>query len=565
MISNEQLATGVQAIAPVQANAQKQISTEASKMNAIGARLLDRARRIARRRPRAQRPEHAGRGRNARRRIRLPGGATGGGAAADDAFGGPWGGFVNVAYSWGNVDQTTLQDAYKYGSFNILAGADYRVSDSVVLGGAISYSDTHSDFDQSLGDVKAATTGVVGYGTWYRDDWYVDGFLAYGYVDYDSTRNINIPSNNPAAAPIITSATSNPKGDQWSAAIGVGRDFKSGDITITPTARLGYIWVRNKAFSENEPIDGLALAVNERTIRSLQSALGVKFGTTVNTTMGVFGPYFNAQWLHEFENDNPSIISKYVADPTNQFFAIPTAGPTRDYAHSCVGTSATFPDNLSAFLQFSAAVGLRERDQLRPRAGPAQAVLMLRTAEASRGAADPMDAARGAAARQRAAGRCAALLLTAALAACATPAERFDRRAIALGMQATDLPGEGFNHRAYVAGCRAGFRHAARLHRARRHAVDRAVNRVSDDPTPRTPFALELMAQGFRTASLPRPAVSTSSSHGIRDAIRCYGRTSGIPVRWSRAWSPLSAAFCPCIPTATSSSSVTAAAARSRG
>ena len=357
MISDEQLATGVQAIAPVQSNAQKQIGTEASKMNLIGARLLNvrggssgvvlglngQNMQVAGKSPSTQ---------------SMPEGATGGAAAADDAFGGRWGGFVNIAYSWGNVDQTTLQDAYKYGSYNILAGADYRVSDSLVMGGAISYSDTQSDFDQSLGKVKAATTGVIGYGTWYRDDWYVDAFLAYGSIDYDSTRNINIPSKNPAAAPIVTSATSKPKGEQWSAAIGVGKNFTSGDYTVTPTVRLGYIWVKNKAFSEDEPIDGLALAVDERTIRSLQSALGAKFGTTVNTSVAVFGPYFNAQWLHEFENNNSSIISKYVADPTNQFFAIPTAGPTRDYGILSIGTSATFPDNLSGFLQFSAAVGL---------------------------------------------------------------------------------------------------------------------------------------------------------------------------------------------------------------
>ena len=213
----------------------------------------------------------------------------------------------------GNVDQTTLQDAYKYGSFNILAGADYRISESFVLGGAISYSDTHSDFEQSLGDVKAATTGVVGYGTWYRDDWYVDGFLAYGYVDYDSTRNINIPSNNPAAAPIVTSATSRPKGDQWSAAIGVGRDFKSGDFTITPTARLGYIWVRNKAFWRTS----LSMVSRSPSTSGPSGRCSRPSGSSspplAQYDDGRFGPYFNAQWLHEFENDNPSIISKYVA------------------------------------------------------------------------------------------------------------------------------------------------------------------------------------------------------------------------------------------------------------
>lgn len=356
MISNEQIGTGVQAIAPVQSNAQKQIGTEAAKMNTIGARLLD-----VRGGARGVVFDMNG------QRTKVADGtsgkdpARGGGAAADDAFGGPWGGFVNIAYSWGNVDQTTLQDAYDYGSFTALAGADYRVNESWVLGGAVSYTDTHSNYDLGLGDVKASTFGIVGYATYYRDDWYVDAFLAWGDVSYDTTRNIFIPSNNPLVAPINAQATASPKGTQWSAAIGVGRNYKWDSYTITPTARLGYIWVKNDAFSESEPVEGLALSVNERTIRSLQSALGARISTIVSTSNGVFSPYFNAQWLHEFENDNPSIVSKYVADPNGLFFAIPTAGPTRDYGVLTVGSTATLPNNVSGFFQFSAAVGLENQ------------------------------------------------------------------------------------------------------------------------------------------------------------------------------------------------------------
>jgi outer membrane lipase/esterase len=128
--------------------------------------------------------------------------------------------------------------------------------------------------------------------------------------------------------------------------------------TITPSARLSYLWVKNKAFNESEPVNGLGLAVDSRTLQSLQSALGAKFGTSVSTASGVFGPYFNAQWMHEFKNDSPSIVSKYVNDPFNTVFAIPTANPTRDYAVLMVGSTATFTNNLSGFLQFSAALGL---------------------------------------------------------------------------------------------------------------------------------------------------------------------------------------------------------------
>jgi uncharacterized protein with beta-barrel porin domain len=357
-ISNEELRTGVQAVSPVQMNAQKQISVEASRMNQVGSRLLDLrggARGFVMGLNGRDTQEGASNSQAARHA-----GATGGGAAADDPLGGRWGGFFNVAYNWGDVDETTLQDGYKYRNVGLLAGVDYRVSDSLVLGGAISYSDTHSDFDRSLGNVKAQTTGVAGYGTYYVDKWYVDGFVAYAHVDYDSTRNISIPSNNnvPAAPPFNTSATASPKGDQWSASLGIGRNFDSGAMIITPTARLGYIWVKNKAFTEDEPINGLGLAVDSRTIQSLQSALGAKLATNVSTASGVFGPYFSAQWMHEFKNDSPSIVSKYVNDPFNIVFAIPTANPTRDYAVLMVGSSATFPNNLSGFLQFSAALGL---------------------------------------------------------------------------------------------------------------------------------------------------------------------------------------------------------------
>ena len=357
-ITDEQLKRGIQAIAPVQMNAQKQISVESSKMSLVGSRLLD-LRSGARGLVVGLNGQEASQAADAQRSSSPLAGARGGAAGPDDAMSGRWGGFVNLGYAFGDVDQTPLQDAYKYDSFSVLGGADYRVSDAFVVGGAISYSDTHSDYKQSLGNVKARTVGIAGYGTYYVDTWYVDGFLAYGSVDYDSTRNILIPSNNPTARAISTSATAKPKGDQWSASIGVGRSFDMAPITVTPTARLGYIWVKNKAFSEDEPNNGLGLAVDSRTIQSLQSSIGGKVSMTVNSSVGVFVPYATANWLHEFRNGTPSITSKYVADPLNTIFSIPTASPTRDYAVLGIGTSATLPNNLAGFAQFSGAVGLK--------------------------------------------------------------------------------------------------------------------------------------------------------------------------------------------------------------
>lgn len=343
-LSNSELATAIQAIAPVQANAQKQISTETMKMNAIGARLLN----------------VRGGARGVMLGLNGLDIQTGGGAAADDVLGGRWGGFANVTYGWGDVDETTLQDAYEQDSYNVVAGADYRISDAFVLGGAISYGDTTAKYDQGLGRVKAKTTGAVGYGTYYAGMWYVDGLVSYGSTDFESRRNINIPSHNPALPSIATSATSSPEGKQWSAAIGAGMDFKTGAFTITPNARLSYLHVDNKAFTEDEPVAGLGLSVDRRKLKSLQSLLGARFSTNVNTSWGVLLPYASAQWVHEFKDDAPSLVSRYVNDPNGISFAIPTATPDKNYGVLSIGTSVTMPNNLSAFAQLSGAVGLKD-------------------------------------------------------------------------------------------------------------------------------------------------------------------------------------------------------------
>jgi len=80
------------------------------------------------------------------------------------------------------------------------------------------------------------------------------------------------------------------------------------------------------------------------------------------------------------------------------------------------------------------------------------------------------------------------------LAGCATPAERFERRATDLGFEAISLQGNGFRHRAYAAGARQD---SDTLHVYVEHDGTPWLEstRVSDDPTPRTPFALELMSR----------------------------------------------------------------------
>lgn len=285
-------------------------------------------------------------------------GATGGAAGADSDLGGPWGGFMNIDYNGGTVDETTLQTGYNFHNLGILAGVDYRVSDGLVLGGALGYSYTKSNYDLGMGSVTASTISGVLYGTYYVDRWYLDGAISYGHIGYDTTRNLTLATPAfPGSAPTAT-ATASPDGNQLSASIAAGYNYPIDSYLITPFLRLGYIQVQNSAFQESEPVDGMGLAVSERTIRSLQSALGLRFSKAVSTSSGVVTPYFTAQWLHEFENNNPDITAKFVNDPNNNFFFISTEQPTSNYASFALGVSGQFQNGVAAYFQVSTVAWL---------------------------------------------------------------------------------------------------------------------------------------------------------------------------------------------------------------
>src|SRR6202790_1410027 len=86
------------------------------------------------------------------------------------------------------------------------------------------------------------------------------------------------------------------------------------------------------------------------------------------------------------------------------------------------------------------------------------------------------------------------IVLVAALAACATPAARFDRRPNAFGFASIGLQGTGFHHVAYVAGA---LESSDTLHVYVEHDGTPWLGPThpAPDPTPRMPLALELMAQ----------------------------------------------------------------------
>ena len=62
----------------------------------------------------------------------------------------------------------------------------------------------------------------------------------------------------------------------------------------------------------------------------------------------------------QFDNDVRSVTAKYTHDPNNNFFAIPTDNPDRNYATLSIGASMLFQRGISGFVSFTTVAGLKD-------------------------------------------------------------------------------------------------------------------------------------------------------------------------------------------------------------
>ena len=353
-LTNQQLRDAVQAVGHEEVAIQGRSAVEAAGGNAVGVRLF-----ALRNGARGFGVAHLGDRSAPDKSIayQLSGRETGGGAAGEPT--GRLGGFLNLSHNSGDKSTTAREDGFDFKNNGVTAGLDYRFSDGFVAGVALTYGKTDATIASALGSADSKTGAVSAYGSWYSGKFYLDAHLSYSRNDYDTVRNIVVASQT-AIPGFNTAATGSTKGNQYTAVLGAGYDIDRGSLLVTPYGRLGFLKLKIDAYTESEPNHGLALDVGGQSLKSLQSALGLKIAMTSSTAFGVVVPFVSLEWNHEFDNDTRSLTAKYTNDPFNNFFAIPTDTPDRNYGTLSAGVSAQFRNGLSGFATVSTVQGLKD-------------------------------------------------------------------------------------------------------------------------------------------------------------------------------------------------------------
>jgi uncharacterized protein YhjY with autotransporter beta-barrel domain len=265
-----------------------------------------------------------------------------------------------------NRDITTFQDGFKSTILGLTAGADYRFARNLVMGFAGNYSNTNGDF-RSGGTFSTNSYGGLLFGSYFPTD------RTFLQVTGGYTKNNHLISRLTSAnisevgvGPLRTItglASSNSTADVFNASILTGYDHPIGRFTIGP--RLGLTYGRTKIGGYTEDGGtGIELGYDDQYVTSLQSVVGIQASAAVSMGWGILVPQFNADYIHEFENNQRFINVQFAEDlrATPTRFTFQNDVPVRNYGNLGIGLLAVLPNGIQPFVSFRAMVGNSQFD-----------------------------------------------------------------------------------------------------------------------------------------------------------------------------------------------------------
>ncbi|MCU7929028.1 MAG: autotransporter domain-containing protein [Candidatus Thiodiazotropha sp. (ex Dulcina madagascariensis)] len=269
----------------------------------------------------------------------------GGGASADGTA--RFGVFVNGRINFGDKDATANESGFDFDTRGITVGADYRLNDRLILGGALGFASTDSDFDNSGGELDNGARSVSFYGNFNPSErTYIDWIATAGRHDFETVRN---------QLTLSTRTEGDTDGDEIALSLSGGANFSRGSLLLNAYGRLEYIEVDIDGYQETGG-GGLALQYEDQTVESLTTALGARLSNAYSMSWGVLTPSVYLEWEHEFEDDERLITAAFAEDPTSSFSVV-TDSADEDYLNYGFGLAATLPRGKSFFINYESVTG----------------------------------------------------------------------------------------------------------------------------------------------------------------------------------------------------------------
>jgi outer membrane autotransporter protein len=279
----------------------------------------------------------------------------GGGASADEPGGllsDKWGLWARGNFSFGEKDASAASPAFDADQWAFVGGLDYRLSNTAVVGGALSYGSSSVDFAGADGSLDTDSFSASLYGSVYAaKNFYFDGIVNVANSSYNADRNITYVDGTGL---VTADATGDTDGMTLSGGLSMGYDFLAGGLTISPNVGFFYIDTTIDGFTEGGA-GGLNLIYDEQKFKSMTGNAGLRLTYAWNVSWGVLLPHLRADYVREFEDDVDVFGVRFAADPnaaSTPPVLVATDNPDQSYWRLAAGFSAQFKHGVSGYIEY---------------------------------------------------------------------------------------------------------------------------------------------------------------------------------------------------------------------
>jgi uncharacterized protein with beta-barrel porin domain/exo-beta-1,3-glucanase (GH17 family) len=260
-----------------------------------------------------------------------------------------WGLFADGGASFGTQASTSNQTGYTFTLGGLTLGADYRLTDKLLVGLATGYSNTASSFYGTGGSVTVNTIPVNAYAAYFSGPLYAYGSLGYALNLYNLRRAINFDG-------IGSTATSSATGNQFNLYGELGYDLNLRRMILTPAATLSYSALWLGGFTEQDA-GALNLKVGPQNASSVQTGVGGRLTLPLKLGQILLAPQAYAFYQHEFANGSRGLNASLSQGSGSFTWQTDAAG--QNFALVGASLTAGLRENLYAQVNFNSEVGRR--------------------------------------------------------------------------------------------------------------------------------------------------------------------------------------------------------------
>ncbi len=237
---------------------------------------------------------------------------------------------------------------------DVTTGVDYRLTDRLVVGAGVGYTNFDGESDPTLGVLDVKSWRGTLFGSYYAEGFHLDGLFAYGSTAYASERRVVYPDQSMQAV-----AEGDTRGQQLSGQLAGAFDFRYGAWMFGPHVGASFL------DAEVNPLDEYGAGEYDLLVGN-QSAQSIRLNAGAHLALPpivlpllavpwsvVVTPHVNADFVHDVQSRAGAVDVRLAdVDLSDAPVALRPDRPSAGYLVWSVGAAAKLARDLTGFVDY---------------------------------------------------------------------------------------------------------------------------------------------------------------------------------------------------------------------